>query len=162
MGADIHMYVEKKLDDNVWVTVQTFNPIGKQAVGLESKNPYDWMFFEVTARNYPLFASLANVRGFGPEPRGIPDDASPLYLEYVQRWSGDGHSHSWCSAATFVERYLDTMDEGDKIVKHYAKWVLDRGQNAAVLTFLDTYCAIRVDEDGDKADDYRFVFFFDN
>lgn len=161
MGADIHMFVEKKLDDSVWATVQTFNPIGRKAVGLESKNPYDWMFFEVAARNYQLFASLAAVRGEGPEPIGIPDDASPLYLQHVRAWTNDAHSHSWCSAATFIERYLDTMDAQSDIVKHYAKWVLDRGQNAAVLTFLDTYCAINVREE-DKADDYRFVFFFDN
>lgn len=161
MGADIHMFVEKKLDDNVWATVQTFNPIGRKAVGLESNNPYDWMFFEVSGRNYQLFASLAAVRGDGPEPRGIPDDASPLYLQHVRAWTSDAHSHSWCSAATFIERYLDTCDEQSDIVKHYAKWVLDRGHNAAVLTFLDTYCAISV-HDEESADDYRFVFFFDN
>jgi hypothetical protein len=53
------------------------------------------------------------------------------------------------------------MDAQSDIVKHYAKWVLDRGHNAAVLTFLDTYCAISV-HDEESADDYRFVFFFDN
>jgi hypothetical protein len=161
MGADIHMFVEKKLVDGEWATVQTFDPIGKRAVGLESKNPYDFLYFDVTQRNYQLFANLAAVRGFGPEPLGVPDDASSLYRHYAQRWSGDAHSHSWCSAATFIERYLDTCDEQSDIVKHYAKWVLDRGHNAAVLTFLDTYCAINV-HDEESADDYRFVFFFDN
>lgn len=161
MGADIHLYLEKKLSTDVWVTVQTFNPIGRLAVGLESRNPYDWMFFELSGRNYALFAKLAGVRGEGPDPKGIPDDASLLYRHYVREWASDGHSYSWCSAPEFVTLYLETMDSQSTMVKHYAKWVLDRGRNAAVLTFLDTYCATRVEED-DDANNYRFVFFFDN
>lgn len=161
MGADIHMYAEKRLKSGEWATVNTFAPVAKQAMGLPAENAYDWMFYEVEARNYRLFANLAGVRGFGPEPKGIPDDASPLFKEFAASWANDGHSHSYCSASQFIECYLDTLDSTDTLVKNYAAWVLDVGANNAALRFLDTYCAIRVSED-DKADNYRFVFFFDN
>jgi hypothetical protein len=162
MGADIHMYAEKRLKNGEWATVQTFAPVAKRAVGMAPEGSvYDWMFYEVQGRNYALFATLAGVRGFGRDPLGIPDDASALFKEYAQSWGSDAHSHSYCSAAQFVTDYLDTIDSTDQAVKNYATWVLDVGANNAVLRFLDAYCAIRVSED-DTADDYRFVFFFDN
>jgi hypothetical protein len=161
MGADIHMYAEKRLKSGEWATVQTFAPITKRAVGLEPENAYDWLFYLVEGRNYALFAKLAGVRGDGPAPLGIPDDASPLFKEYAEGWASDGHSHSYCSATRFVECLLGTMDSTDQIVKNYATWVLDVGANNAMLRFLDAYCAVRVSE-RDKADDFRFVFFFDN
>lgn len=161
MGADIHMYVERKLSNGSWATVQTFEPVDKTAMGMKSDNAYDWMFYDVTSRDYGLFAALAGVRGDGPKPLGVPDDASPLYLQYVQDWAGDGHSHSWCSATEFVNTYVSTMDSDTPTVKRFASWVLDVGSNNAVLRFLDVYCSVRVSENGD-ADDYRFCFFFDN
>jgi len=162
MGADIHLFAEKRLRNNEWATVQTFSPINKKALGLDATGPYDWLFFMVEGRNYALFAKLAGVRGNGPQAKGVPDDASPLYREYVDSWLSDGHSHSWCTATEFVARFLETLDSSDQIVKEYAGWVLNSGQDNAVLTFLDNYCAVQILEDRDKADDYRFVFFFDN
>ncbi len=162
MGADIHMYLEKKLRNKEWATVQTFTPISKRALGLESDRGYDWLFFVVEQRNYALFAKLAGVRGEGPKPLGVPEDASALFKEYARGWSADAHSHSWCTATDFVARFLDTLDKDDPIVKAYAGWVLQAGHGNAVLTFLDNYCGIRINEGRDKADDYRFVFFFDN
>ena len=161
MGADIHMYAEKRLRNGEWATVNTFAPVAKQAVGLPAENTYDWLFYDVEARNYKLFAKLAGVRGDGPAPKGMPDDASPLFKEYAASWASDGHSHSYCTARHFITCYLDTLNPTDQLVKTYAAWVLDRGANSATLAFLDTYCSIRVSED-DDADAYRFVFFFDN
>lgn len=161
MGADIHMYAEKRLKSGEWATVNTFAPVAKQAVGIRPENAYDWLFYEVEGRNYKLFAKLASVRGEGRDPLGIPEDASPLFKEYAASWASDGHSHSYCSATQFIADYLDTLDSTDTLVKNYAKWVLDVGANNAALRFLDSYCAIRVSED-DDANDYRFVFFFDN
>ena len=62
-----------------------------------------------SSRNYDLFAILADVRngrgfadvmtgyGFNPisPPRGVPVDCCPEYSREVERWDGDGHSHSW-------------------------------------------------------------------
>lgn len=162
MGADIHLFAEKRMKSGEWATVQTFAPISKRALGIETEQGYDWLFFDVEGRNYRLFAKLAGVRGEGPAPLGVPEDASPLYKEYVQQWYSDGHSHSYCSAQHFIAQYLDTLGNDTPIRKSYANWVLEAGHENAVLTFLDNYCAIRVFDGKDKADDYRFVFFFDN
>lgn len=67
-------------------------------------------------RNYDLFALLADVRnGYGfagtprgdrieplDEPRGVPDDASYGWLEVVDSWSVDMHSHSWFTLAELI------------------------------------------------------------
>lgn len=67
-------------------------------------------------RNYDLFALLANVRnGYGfagtprgnpivplDMPRGVPDDASYAWLETVDSWSVDMHSHSWFTLAELI------------------------------------------------------------
>jgi hypothetical protein len=63
-----------------------------------------------------LFAILADVRngrgfagvdtgdGFNPidEPRGVPADACPEYLQQVEQWDGDGHSHSYFTLAELI------------------------------------------------------------
>lgn len=62
-----------------------------------------------TGRNYNLFAMLADVRngrgfagiptgeGFEPisEPRGIPEDAHPETVKFMERMGVDGHSHTY-------------------------------------------------------------------
>ncbi len=167
MGADIHMYLEKKLPTDEWAVVQTFSHAYRQAFGLEKEGPNiyaNMMFWQLEGRFYRLFAKLAGVRGEGPEPLGIPPDASPLYQWYVEEWGGDGHSHSWCSAQEFVTKYIESIEDqggSSEIEKMYASHVLERGTNSAVLQFLEVYAGVAVSED-DKADDYRFCFFFDN
>lgn len=56
-----------------------------------------------SGRNYNLFGILAGVRRYDAhpvaEPRGVPDDASAEYRAIVNRWNGDGHSHSWLTLA---------------------------------------------------------------
>lgn len=53
------------------------------------------------ARNYPLFAALAGVRGYGlgiapiSEPRGLPADNAEAPDDF---WFGD-HSYSWLTLA---------------------------------------------------------------
>lgn len=111
MGCDIHLYVERREDDK-WVTADTWE-LDKYAGELTV--PYGQGFYE--SRSYDLFSILANVRngygfagvptgvGFIPisEPRGIPEDACPEYLSVVERWNGDGHSHSWFTVAELMD-----------------------------------------------------------
>lgn len=102
--------------------------------------PYRWEFQEDPnypeppiyeafdpGRNYDLFSMLADVRnGYGfagcPTgeyiqpicgPKGVPDDASPEYLQIVERWDGDGHSHSWLTL-----RELEAYDWGGQTKEH--------------------------------------------
>lgn len=89
MGCDIHMCVERKIG-NEWHTAWD----GDIQPMIDA--PSDRRQFPIVrARNYGLFADLAGVRGDGPEPKGLPDDLSPLTEHIVHGWGEDGHSHTW-------------------------------------------------------------------
>jgi hypothetical protein len=98
MGCDIHIYVERKIEGK-WVSADHWatDPDGYT----DAVNPiYD-------GRNYRLFAILANVRNYSrawynpiSEPKGLPDDVSHEVSEQAnERWSTDGHSHSFFTLA---------------------------------------------------------------
>ncbi len=100
MGTDIHLFVEKK-ENNKWIYV------GKHDI----------------ARNYPLFAILANVRNgirsgkFEPisYPRGLPNNVSPEVRKRADNWILEFHSHSW-----FLLKELNHFDWDGKKVKFKA------------------------------------------
>jgi hypothetical protein len=104
MGCDIHLFVERRNPNTgKWEFV---DPQGAAPqTEFDKKNGYwDWY----GGRNYNLFAILANVRnghgtagcdtgdGFRPisMPRGKPEGASLEYMEKVEQYGVDGHSHS--------------------------------------------------------------------
>jgi hypothetical protein len=113
MGCDIHLYVERKVDDK-WVNADKWTP-DPYYDEEDGANPlhvdYDDRFYR--GRNYDLFGMLANVRnghgfagcdtgdGFKPiaTPRGLPADVSAEVRAESDRWDGDGHSHSWFTLA---------------------------------------------------------------
>jgi hypothetical protein len=103
MGCDIHATLEVKTPTG-WVCVNTYQghhmayPCGDR----------DWSLPVTTERNYDRFAALAGVRGEGPEPRGIPEDASDTTKYLVDLWGSDGHSHSWLPAKKAAEIFLAT------------------------------------------------------
>lgn len=109
MGADIHLFSEKKKtvnNEEKWVNADywTINPYfetDKDEQELELVSIYD-------DRNYDLFNVLAEVRGNGPSispPRGLPDDVSSIVKKESDRWDGDGHSHSYFTLAELKEYY---------------------------------------------------------
>lgn len=116
MGCDIHMTVEVKRNGK-WEYVPTSEKykVGEFEDGGDKIDYEKWfadpMYF---GRNYDLFAILADVRngrgfagtgtGFKPisGPRGVPSDAGPEYLKEVDRWGGDGHSHSHLTLAELL------------------------------------------------------------
>lgn len=78
MGADIHMYGEKK------------NANGEYEMVGE--------FFDL--RSYSIFAFLADVRNYSAikpisPTRGIPTDVSYEVKYFYNSWFGDAHSASW-------------------------------------------------------------------
>lgn len=97
MGCDIHFYVERRVD-GVWATADKWtNEHGYKHV------PYADEFY--SDRSYGLFAVLAGVRNSHDvtpiaEPRGVPADACPEYLE--ASGDGDGHSHSYFTVAELL------------------------------------------------------------
>lgn len=134
MGCDIHMVLERRVCDGKWVGVHNF--------------PYyrtiKWHNFPLaTDRNYDRFSALAGVRGEGPEPRGVPDDASDLARLQIEEWGSDGHSHSWLPLKDAAAIFLSTERNLDD---HARKYPTEHFFNV----------------DPASADSYRLVFWFDN
>ena len=117
MGCDIHFFTERWTSDNKYEGPKDLSEDRDKKLGeiLENCEPnYRWVSADswskddswhademYNGRSYYLFAILADVRngssGIDPidYPRGIPDDASSGYKYVVDRWDGDGHSHSY-------------------------------------------------------------------
>lgn len=102
MGCDIHLTAERRVNGQ-WLNDDLHVEDGY----IQNRPAHNDRLY--SGRNYDLFAILANVRnghgfagvdtgdGFNPiaSPRGVPDDASQLYRDWVAEWGGNGHSHSW-------------------------------------------------------------------
>jgi hypothetical protein len=155
MGADIHIYAEKKLKNGDWSTFSTFPTISLRAYGVpveEGKSDTAWS--AVGNRDYGFFAALAGVRGHGPEPLGIPDDVSPLVLEEYEGWGEDAHSASWSSAEEFLAIYLEHKfpEEAVQLV----------GGHTTKERLIYQHFGMDVWDEYSTIDHYRFVFWFDN
>lgn len=110
MGCDIHLYVEVRGPDGRWQIRDDRGPAPNDEVHTYEDwkrwydvcPPYIWQ-----GRHYGLFAILAGVRnysGYVPvnQPRGVPAGASETYLQHVDRYGQDGHSHSWQTVAELL------------------------------------------------------------
>lgn len=154
MGCDIHMVLEKRVVvDGVegWIGMHDFPTTPDPKEG----NHYQKQWWGVTGRNYALFAALAGVRGDGPNPKGMPSDASEL-AHYLSNGCGtDGHSHSFCSIQEFLTAYTDVCSEESVVRREYVgalleggdAWVYSAGE--MLFGYLDS-------------EHYRVVFWFDN
>ncbi|MBC1798509.1 hypothetical protein HCA55_17355 [Listeria booriae] len=135
MGCDIHVMVEKKSKGNLgWDTYLRKNEGFHYQVG----------------RCYELFAILADVRNDFDivaidDPRGIPEDASATYLEYVEEWNPECHSHSFITLAELQKYDWSGHPECDYFVN-------DQIPELEQLA----------EKHGCTADDIRIVFFFDH
>lgn len=129
MGADIHLYVEKK-ENGKWISVDTWY---EEEDFKHSDNPF------YDDRNYDLFAILADVhngRGFGgcdtgdgftpiSMPRGLPADVSAEVGQVSAQWDSDGHSHSWLTLEELLNwNHWDdvTTNRGYLSEDDYLKW----------------------------------------
>lgn len=106
-------------------------------------------------RDYELFGHLAGVRSSSKfqiaDPRGLPEDVSPLPLVASGMMGRDGHSHSWV-----------TLDEVLGLASIIGKTI----PKAPVISndadaLFETYVPILLNA-GYQGDQARFVFFFDN
>lgn len=164
MGADIHLFVERKMPSGNWEFMASLDH-GVRAKGLWSGNMIDFGtgFYKVASRNYTLFGQLASVRGGGREPRGLPNDVSEMVEMFASAWEGDGHSHSWLSASDFADDYYGVQSiEDDEPMTDYHQNTLKVDKNYAVLEFLQEMCNVVGVGDSTQADEFRFVFWFDN
>lgn len=139
MGADIHMVLEKKNADGVYVGLHNFPyPCNK-------KSSYEG--WTARSRNYDLFADLAGVRGDGPEPKGLPDDISLLAQMKIDADGDDGHSHT----------YYGLKEAWPLFAAHlYGEEFLTDDRHHIC------YKLFGVDTEDDNLDDYRLIIWFDN
>jgi len=162
MGADIHLYVERKLMNGEWAFVrnlnETINGDGIRPWG-GAKDKVIGGFWKLSGRNYNLFALLAGVRGDGPEPKGLPSDVSDLIHEEHERYRSDAHSASWSKPLEFMEAYIASQQAYEEIepLDKYVQVRVTEGAEMALEVFMRDMCSL--DTDGHE---YRFVFWFDN
>lgn len=142
MGCDIRMRVEL-LD---WYTMPD---------GTESKEQaWRTVMTEAAsygARNYSVFAALADVRNYQSQiapitqPRGIPEDASPDTKTEHARWTSDAHSASWLTLAEVLAYNWGEVPHASE----FWAWAKSLRDGPTRLHFRDT---TRI----------RLVFWFDN
>jgi len=100
MGCDIEIVLEKKWKDK-WVSIP-----------LRPSINYDFKF-DPEERCYSRFAKMAGVQGKGPDPKGLPKDASDytcMLFENIHH-----HSHSWLSLKKACEIYKESYDHPEEI-----------------------------------------------
>jgi hypothetical protein len=185
MGCDIHFVVEKKYDDR-WIGVFSssatprfmsegewnLRAINKMSV-TESKKDADestpvmlkspFYFYRhpvFDGRNYEFFASLAGVRGEGPEPKGVPDDVSELAQIEINGWDSDGHSHSYDTLRDFVRKWLLSMTPDEDDDEANPQWIqtitsMLNGTEAELISAIAHYY-------DDEQHEFRVVYWFDN
>ncbi len=167
MGCDIHPILERKFrfDDGSekWVGLHSFEFTMAYArktvdgVSIMAPNGYcSRPAFD--HRNYLRFAALAGVRGDGPEPKGLPEDASDLARMETEKYGSDGHSHSWCSLKEALEICLATESDSATVFFHEED---ARKKDPFGYYFGLAYYGDEDDKDN-SLDNYRLVFYFDN
>lgn len=121
MGADIHVYLEKKSTINGesrWVNIDYWqlNPYYDGTNKDEGEYTHIPVYY---SRNYELFSILAGVRGYQSdmieEPRGAPPDISLSTKKEYEKWLSDAHSISYFTLfelKEFLGNNLMTKCEG--------------------------------------------------
>jgi len=168
MGADIHFTIEHRdpHDGLGWVGVYATDlphaypgyNVGAVRNAGSSEEAHLAMehgahpFGRLGRRDYNFFARLAGVRGDGPEPNGVPPDASALTQRCVSRWEGDSHSHVHMTLREFVKRKIITgvtiadaakskLQGGDPIAEYLGDCIDDSGitldDNTRVIAWFD-------------------------
>jgi len=160
------MVLEKRAkvrDSETWIGVNAFPYVTAEVYNWErtpeggAKSLVGQTFWQATSRNYALFAALANVRGHGPAPKGIPDDASDLALMMIDEWGEDGHSHTWFTMDEALPIFLQSKQLGDPggvVVK-----AMQNGVDNALAGLMKHFWTIGEE---DQLTDFRLVMWFDN
>ena len=171
MGADIHFTIEHRdpHDGLGWVGV-FWSDAPHSPSGYNTDYVYDQIAYitpeeqrsrmdrgvhplgRLGRRDYGFFARLADVRGDGPEPNGVPPDASALTQRCVSRWGLDGHSHVHMTLREFVKRKIITgvtiadaakskLQGGDPIAEYLGNYIdgddITLDDNTRVIAWFD-------------------------
>jgi len=161
MGTDIHLYAEVKLK-NEWYCIRNYDEhLETSALTISTRAPLregdlSGVWWNLSGRNYRLFAALAGVRGEGPKPKGLPHDVSAVVRMYHDEWGSEIHSASWATAEEFFSAYLAVAQVGTERMNKYLQLTLQQSRDIALQTFLLQQCSLP------QGCEYRFVFWFDN
>ena len=165
MGADIHMYLEKKVmvdGKETWVNADLY----KKNKWYDGINKFEHQFIVQPfywGRNYILFGILAGVRNMQNimicEPKGWPDDITPEVKDFFKEMEEDAHSYSYLTINE-ISDFLRTVpitresnDPNDNPLKVLFERLVSRYNEEDWGSFEHG------DENGDK---FRTVFWFDN
>lgn len=101
MGADIHFVIEKRnKETGEWVGLYTTeNVFRHRPYPADKASPLGLL----KDRDYDFFGKLAGVRRDGPDPLGLPQDASAMTRMYLSD-DVDLHSHTYMTLHEFVLR----------------------------------------------------------
>lgn len=168
MGCDIHTHVEfrrghrdgSKCKWQCGDYFSTIDPLDPDAKFVIQELCGD--------RNYSLFAVLADVRNDGydyiDEPRGLPDDVTEFVKKDYETWGWDAHSCSYFTLRELIE-YHDEYKPKD-IYGHdiLLPLINELKRRADEFHFIYEFSwdGTRRDEAMQKAEDIRFIFWFDN
>lgn len=169
MGADIHLVLEKRdREQACWVGLHNFpwlqcgkdHPLIAHS-GDMPEGVQPWLQWRARQRNYKLFGLLANVRTDGPDPKGLPDDASTLTLMHLKD-DADLHSHTWYSLEDAALRWIAAEsgpDDPDEAVVTAVKlkFTNEHWLEAAATKFFGVDL-----DDYNKPEHYRVCIAFDN
>ena len=154
MGCDIHFVIERRFGDR-WVGVYSsvYTPQVPTAGESRGEEMDAWKRRAAfKQRNYDFFARLAGVRGAGPDPQGMPEDASDLAVAEFGD-DCDLHSHSHLPYEEFVHRWVLS---GELI----SRWIVDSMAGGVdKQRFKENVTGVIGLTD---VADYRVVFCFDN
>lgn len=177
MGADIHVYVEVKLNDKWEYFSEKYFSTYYQSDIDKLISPFDW-------RSYSMFSFLAGVRNSCDvipikEPTySLPEDISEyIKSEWEENWKGDGHSISFLTIRELIEfdynKNIDSDTNSRRILVEKIPnnnttyngnnddffsdyYDLLGGPDSMFFTHLKELCKLG------SLDDVRIIFWFDN
>lgn len=146
--SDIHYVIEQKDDILGWVGIFGTD-VPMVSFPWEARQKMPALAFRI--RNYTFFDMLVGVHTGGPDPLGLPEDASHMSQMYSKYWEPDGHSHSYCSLRDFIAAFLRSNDHD--IVGMVKEKLEGNDPVAQFAEQLDIYAH--------NLDEYRVVFWLD-
>lgn len=170
MGCDIHFVVEvdfaRGYEGEVprghvpqWVGVYSTGHTPNMA-----RNPddmYNWRSVWCDERDYAFFAAIAGVRGEGPKPNGIPEDASELARMYIDQYGCDGHSYGHMPLLDFVRAKMRVRADEVTAAEVTHKLTSKADVPADVPAYAPSEFAL-ADLSAYQKNSVRVVFFFDD
>ena len=97
MGCDINLYIEYRHSGCPWQADHHHKRCNDAGNIKDIDSAY---------RCYELFGYLAGVRGYTRnflEPRGLPNDISPVVKAAAEWWGDSCHTHSWVTLDEFID-----------------------------------------------------------